>query len=282
MLGITRGTKRLIIISIFLLLLIALGVAIYFIKRPAPTCFDQKQNQNETGVDCGGICTLACIEVLTGEDLQVKEVAIIPDAAGKYDVLGEVTNPNGEVGASDFHYAFILKGSSGEELGRQEGNDWILPRETKTLLAFNFSPTSTPTTATLELSNYKWERLMGYQEKPNLTINNKRYNQISGGVGFGEVFGTLTNESPYDFRSVIVRIILRDDQNKPLAVQQTVFNTVTTGQQREINLSWPTAFAGAVTRVDMEVDADVYHSDNFLKQYFPGGRFQEVGNPGNF
>jgi len=31
-----------------------------------------------------------------------------------------------------------------------------------------------------------------------------------------------------------------------------------------------------VENVEMVVDADVYHSENFIRQYLPGGKFQDI------
>ena len=53
--------KQLKIFSGFavLVLLIVLGGIYYF--EPSPSCFDKIQNQNEEGIDCGGVCK-QCLE----------------------------------------------------------------------------------------------------------------------------------------------------------------------------------------------------------------------------
>ena len=33
---------------------------IYLGVKPASSCFDAKKNQNEEGIDCGGVCVIAC------------------------------------------------------------------------------------------------------------------------------------------------------------------------------------------------------------------------------
>jgi len=40
---------------------------------------------------------------------------------------------------------------------------------------------------------------------------------------------------------------------------------------RDFRLVWPSAFPGRVENIEMIVDADVYHSENFIKQYFLRG-----------
>jgi hypothetical protein len=281
MLTLTRDTKRLTIIAVYLLLFLVLGTGTYFLFRPAPSCDDGIQNQDERGVDCGGICAVACIERVVGADLLVREITFIPTDNGQYDVLARIFNPNNDIGAASFDYVLSLRDGSGQEIGRVTGKTSILPQETKTLLAFNITPSATPGKAAIEMSNFDWERLADYREKPALNVYEKRYAELRAGVGFSEATGVLINDSPYDFRSLLVKVILRDTAGKPLAANQTEMRTVTVGEQRSFRLLWPKPFPGQVARVDIEVDADVYASDNFIRQYLPRGRFQEGTPAGN-
>ena len=277
-----RSARQIIIAAIFFgtVLILETGAYFAFLKAPA-TCSDGVQNQKETGVDCGGTCT-ACKENVVGENLVIEEVAFVPAGSGRYDVLGKIYNPNDTAGASSFQYVFELKDASGKVLATRPGESFILPQETKYLMELNLESSDQPVNATVKISTVVWERLSGYREKPVVNIYQKRYNQISSGAGFGEVFGLLSNESPYDFRSIGVKVILRDSTDKPLAFNMTEMNTISSGEERDFRLVWPTSFPGTVEKVEMEVDADVYHSDNFLRQYLPGGKFQEFTPPPAF
>lgn len=268
----SRIVRRIIIASIFLSFnaLFWIGAYYAFLKAPE-TCFDAKQNQNEQGVDCGGVCTNACIEVVVGRDLQLKEVAFVPGGENRYDVLGRIFNANNDIGASSFRYTFELRDGTGTVLGTRSGISYILPQETKSLIELNLESSMVPTQVTLLIADVAWERLSGYQEKPTVNIYQKRYGQVTTGFGYFEAYGLLSNESLYDFRSIIVKVIARDVLGKPLAFNMTEMRTVNAQESRDFKLVWPLPFSGLVDRVDMEIDADVYHSDNFVKQYFPGG-----------
>lgn len=277
MLGITRETKRLIVVVIVAMAMLVAGTLLYLIVRPAPSCFDGEENQNEEGVDCGGVCAVACVVELKGEDLEVLEVAWVPDgaSAGRFDALARVYNPNTTLGAETFSYTMTLRDVAGRELSSERGTAWILPRETKTILAFGLPAGTTPDKATLSITDVSWTKFDGYQEKPRLNILDRRYEAISSGVGFGQATGLLVNDSPFDFQSIMIKVILRDAEGKPLAVNQNEMRTVVVKEQRDFRLVWPRAFPGVVERVEMEADADVFHTDNFIKRYFPGGQFQE-------
>lgn len=268
--------KQFVIAGIYLLLIVSMSTGIYFVfLKPPATCFDGRQNQDERGIDCGGICQAMCKENVVALPVDIMEIAFVQSRNGQYDVLGKIHNPNDEIGASAFVYTFLLKDSAGKVLATRSGKSYILPQENKYLLEFNLSGETEPATASLQISEIEWERFSGFQAKPPVNIYQKRYGPISSGAGFGEVYGLLVNESPYDFRSIIVRVILRDTSDKPLALNMTEMRTVKSREERDFRLVWPSAFPGTVEKIEMEVDADVYHSDNFMRQYFPGGKFQE-------
>lgn len=271
-----RKRRQIIIAIVYALLAFALGAWVYFgLIRPKETCLDGIRNQNETGIDCGGVCAAACKPVIDAQPLVMKETAFVPGGEGVYDVLGRVYNPNDIAGASSFTYTVSLKAADGSVLATRSGTNSILPQETKYLLEVNLSTTAVPASADIRISDVVWVGFTGYSEKPAINIYNKRYDQISSGAGFSEAYGLVSNESPFDFRSIIIKVVLRDAAGRPLAFNSTVQNTVQSHEQRDFRLVWPTAFPGAVEKIEMEVDADVYHSDNFTKEFLLGGKFQE-------
>lgn len=277
MLTLTRDTKRLTIIVIYIFLFLGIGTGLYFWLRPAPTCFDGKQNQDEQGIDCGGVCSNACLETVTGEPLIIREVTALPIGDNTYDVVGKIYNPNNTVGAASFTYTVRLLSSSGVELGQVTATGWVLPQETKNLLVFALPATEVPSKATLEITDVKWERLSNYDGRPKLGVYNKRYEETGRGGEYGGVAsGLVTNESGYDYRLVTVKVIARDAEGKPLAINQTDLRTFLVGQQRDFRLPWPQRFSGTIDLIDVEVDADVYHSDNFLRRYLPASSAQTL------
>ncbi len=278
--ALSRKMKQFVIAGISALSIVLIAIGIYFsFLKPPETCFDGRQNQDEQGVDCGGTCQAVCKENITALPVEITEIAFVQSRNGQYDILGKIHNPNDEIGASTFVYTALLKDGVGNVLAVRSGKSYILPQENKYLLELNLLAETEPVTASLEISEIEWERFSGFQEKPSINIYQKRYSPISSGAGFGEAYGLLSNESPYDFRSIIVRVILRDATGKPLAFNATEMRTVKSREERDFRLVWPSAFSGTVERIEMEVDADVYHSDNFIRQYLPGGRYQEFISP---
>ncbi len=263
-----RKTKQFFISFIIFLLAVLLGIIVYYgFVKEKETCFDKKQNQNEKGIDCGGVCSLACPEIVTGEDLQIKESRFIVSGKNTYDILAKVFNPNGEIGAVSFSYTAVLEGAEKQVLASRVGMGYILPFENKYILEFNLESNTVPANVSIHIDNIEWERFSHYQERPAVNVYQKNYNILQSSAIFSEATGLVSNESPYDFRSVIVQVILRDKDDIPLAINSTVMNTLRANENRDFRLTWPTFFPGTVEDIETVIDADVYHSDNFINQY---------------
>lgn len=265
-----RLFKRIVVIVGYLVFFAAIVSLIYVLFfRVAPTCTDGIRNQNETGIDCGGSCTKRCDPPLEAKALLSEETAFVPVGDGAYDVLVKVHNPNDIAGASSFSYAMLLKDASGRVLAKRVGHSFILPQETKYLLEFQIPSSVVPEGASVEFSDIKWDRFEGYTEKPRVSVVRQSYARITSGPGYGAATGLVINESPYDFRSLSVKVVLRDASGKPIAVNMTEMRTMKSKEQRDFRLVWPSSFPGEVASYEMLVDADIYHVSNFIKQYSP-------------
>jgi hypothetical protein len=256
-----------------------MGLLLYLAFKPAPTCFDGKKNQGENGIDCGGPCQ-ACQEIPQAESLKILEKAFVIGTPGgeKYDLMAKIENPNSEYGSPKFHYQFTLKDSSGSVITQKEGDSFILPAETKYIIETNAETQSAPASLEVKIADdISWDKFSGYNEheEPQLNIYNKRYDLISSGAGFSEVYGLLHNESLFDFNVVSINIVLRDAASKPVALNRTEMRTVGSGEERDFRLLWPYSFPGDVQNIEMEAEANVFDSQNFIKKYLPENNLPE-------
>ena len=98
--------KRIIFSIVVLTLVILIGVPMFFLFYRAPTCFDGKQNSDETGIDCGGSCQLLC----TAQSLpliQKGDPRVLDLGQGIYEIVAIVENPN--VAAEILHARYTIK-----------------------------------------------------------------------------------------------------------------------------------------------------------------------------
>lgn len=268
-----RVRKRIIVTGAYAVLILVFIGLLFLFSRPDPTCTDGKQNQNETGIDCGGSCGVCAPVQPALRDIEIQETALVYGGPDRYDILARLFNPNVEYGAERFDYTFTLKDEHETVLVEKHGSSFILPRESKYIFEIQLTSAVVPKKIVLAVKSPEWRRFESYQEKPVLRVYNPEYRQITAGSGFGEAKGLVVNESAFDFDRIQVKVILRDADNHAVALNATEMRTMVAAGRRDFRLVWPTAFPGDVFKMETEVEADVYRSDNFIRQYFPGVRF---------
>jgi len=260
--------KQTIIIAIFLAIFLLFIFVMYSWLRPTQTCSDGKQNQNEEGVDCGGVCGKKCeVKVIT--EVTVLESGFVPSGVvNSYDVYARIANPNNVFGSSGFQYEFTLKDSAGQIIATKKGSNYMLPGETKYVVENNLVTDQTPDSVEFVATNSTWVEFKDQYEKPRLKVVNKQYNPISSGVGFSEVLGLLKNESPFDFSLISLKIILKDSADKVVALNLTEMRTVKSGENRDFRAVWFSRFLGEVLNVEVQAEANVFDSESFTTKNF--------------
>jgi hypothetical protein len=273
-----RKKKQSIIAVVYLVIFALFLWWVYAIFLRVPqTCSDDIKNQDEVMVDCGGVCGGVCQEKVPVKDMMVQEKAVVYGGQNESDVLIKVYNPNDLYGAESFRYTVTIKDAMGATVAQKSDTSFILPKETKYLIQIGLPIASDSVSADIVFESIDWKAFSGYQEKPVFSIVNKRYGPVISGVGFGQADGTLVNESGFDFQTIVVKVVLRDASAKPVAINQTKLRTVVANERRDIGpLLFPAYFPGEVMSVETDAEADVYHSENFIRQYLPSGDFQKL------
>lgn len=262
--------KKIIIISIYIalfgLFFSYLTFKIYSWLRPAETCFDKIKNQGEKDIDCGGVCLKKCAAKAEFSLKVVSSGFVESGSANKYDLYGEVENPNSDFGSGEFKYVFTLKDSGGNVVAEQAGKGYILPGEKKYIIANNVESSAVPVDVELMIKENGWVKFTDY-EKPQLKIINKNYNEVSSGIGFSEATGLLRNESPFTFKTIKINVILKDENNQIIALNSTEVNAVRSGENREFSVFWPNKFLGTVRNMEVQSEVNIFDSESFAKRY---------------
>lgn len=264
-----RSQKKLVFGVIYGALFLGITYLAYLPFKPLETCTDGKKNQNETGVDCGGVCGACVIEPVLSDLVVAESAWVLGGKGNEYDVVAKISNPNNDYGASSVPYTFRLLDASGAVLLEKVGTSFILPKEEKYIVETSIPLSTTPFRVDVVLGKVDWEKFAGYKERPALDVYNRSFERITSGVGFGRAKGLVVNNSPFDFTNLGIVVVLRDGVGKVVALQKTEQDTLRSGEQRDFTLLWPDPFPGDVERVEVRTDANVYRTDTFIRQYLP-------------
>ncbi|MFC1638420.1 hypothetical protein ACFL2R_03270, partial [Patescibacteria group bacterium] len=233
-------------------------------------CFDGIKNQNEEKVDCGGVCEV-CAKEIVAEDVEILSKDAVYGGEGLYDVLIKIKNPNSKYGSGDLKYVIYLRDSDGNNIAERSGSGYILPRETKYILETNLESSINPSQIYIELEENNWKETEVFEE-PELNIYNKRYSSENGK---SVVTGLLRNESDFDFDSVTLDIIVRDESGKPIALNKTEMRTLLSREERDFGPPWPYEIRGNVREIEVRAETNVFDPHNFTRSSTTDGRFQE-------
>jgi len=217
-----------------------LAYPLYAIFHKTPSCFDGKQNQNETGIDCGGLCSRACIEALT--PLNTKWTRFFSVGGDAYDVAASIENKNDTAGIPELNYTFKLLDSSGAMIGQAAGSTFVNAREEVILFAPRVS-TGGKTPARVELT---------FEEHPTwlqvatdfgnrMTVRNQ---SLSGIDTHPQITATIVNPGPKDLSDVRVVAVVYNGRGEPVGVSSSVINTMPgDGGNVTTKFFWPLLFA---------------------------------------
>lgn len=256
--------KQIIIGSIFIgsLLLILTGGFLLF--SGGESCFDGIQNQEEEGIDCGGVCAAGC--VVTGESLQVLWARSFQSGEGVYDLAAKIQNPNPEIGAGSFDYEFKVYGAGGKIIATRAGSSYILPGESRYIVEPVLRFDAAPVRTSFSVSEPVWAKSkLGTIE---LAVKNRDYKvSAPGSITFSEATGTVVNNSDFDFDKTEVLVVLLDKRGNALAVNKTEIRALKAKEERFFKVSWFSPVAGEAAGYDMQAITNIFLSENILKVF---------------
>ncbi len=270
--------KQIVIASIYLVLWAVLGSGIYLLARPDETCFDGVRNQNEQGIDCGGICARACAMPPPREKLQVTEKHLLAVGEGTFDAVALLENKNPYDGIREFVYTWRLR-RGGEIIGEHRGQTFVLPRSKRYLIDRVSSNAEVSRTDRIEVElvrhSIEWQHVADEYEEPSLT-EQARFEATPGDpTGKSRVIGSVINNSDYDLQGVQVNVVIRTTSGDIIAVGKTQMNTVKAGELRDFRITFTESLEGVAAEIYKEALTNVFDNNNFLKRYGMREKFTE-------
>lgn len=249
---------RQIIFGVFYLAVIGgIGYGVYFLAQQAsPTCFDDRKNQGEEAVDCGGPCESCAIKNLASIANSVEYFGL----DGVTNVVINFSNPNIEYGASSFTYTLNLYNQSKEKIFSFAKPSFIYPAEVqKTVVEPNLKLDSRLISGQPEviISNVKWLPAAEFSEPQTQIrqIKNELSNQLV------TVSGLLVNREAGGLsRAVVGALIYKkspDGQNKLVGVSKTVLQSLKPFEERAFKILAPIAESLKLSEIESIITTEV-------------------------
>jgi len=242
----TWASKR----KVFYLAVVAVVVLffIYLIARPyinkTPTCFDNTQNGDETGIDCGGSCQIAC--TLQVDKISIKWSRAFEVVPGRYNAVAYLENHNKDTVINSISYRFRFADKDNVYIGKREGTTYIpssgkfaifepaidLGNSVPVYTSFEFTQTPTWITVSEEKAN----------QLKILTSDIKLENEDTS----PKLSAVVKNNSLFQIPEINIVTILYDEKGNAISASKTYLDVLDGEESKIINFTWPQAFGEKV------------------------------------
>jgi hypothetical protein len=225
---------------------IAVFAFIIYLNWPQPSCTNNKKDDNELGVDCGGVCKIACLSQV--EPLKVHWVRVFEVMSNKYDAVALLENTNAEFGAKTIKYNFRLYDERGVMVTSRQGTTYVNPQDTFIIYegGINTGKRGGVVKAQLDMTTLPlWEKMN--REKPRIVVEQTEY--VNEPMPRLRVL--VSNNSLIDLENVDFYAILSDSEGNVMGASATLLDELPRDKTRELFFTWPKPLPENPTRIDI-------------------------------
>lgn len=241
------GRRTLILTFIGLVViagLIIFGISVFY---KTPSCSDGKQNQDETGVDCGGSCNQVCkVDAVAPV---VSFVRALPQQNGRVDVIAYIENPNPGVSARGVEYTVELFSEERVVLASLSGAVDLPPRSSIPVFIPNAYANVSPVAQaflTISDTSFVWNKDVGeYLIFP--VSNIQRFDSNAP-----RITATISNPTAKTIRSLPVVATLFNAEDIVIAASRTVVDVLPPQGSANIVFTWNLPFSDTPARIDIK------------------------------
>lgn len=234
------------ILGLLGILALLMGVILYFLLDKEPTCFDNKQNQEEIGVDCGGPCDMLCESQVAG--LNILWARSFKIAPGVYNSVAYIENPNLKAGIKELKYTFKIFDKEGVLIKERFGKTYVLPGRIVSI----FEPSirvgnRIPKRTDIKIREGDWVKV-SENEKPfeieNIVKELDRANP--------RISASLVNNSVDKIEDIEVTTVIFDLNGNALNTSQTYVESIKGEESKNIYFTWQEPIKETVSSVDIK------------------------------
>lgn len=208
---------------------------------------DAVKNQNEHGVDCGGICQIACFfEVEANPVVQWSRGYYV--TKGVYNLVAYVQNPNVNYISRPARYIFRVYDENNVLLGTREG---IVALPTTKLFPI-FEPgievgEQIPRRVTFEFTEpLVWLEYAG--ERPELLVSDQVLTRADEAP---KITAKITNKTLNTYTNVEVVAIIYDDEGNGFMASRTFIDKLGDRGTSEVSFTWPEPLTASSSKIEI-------------------------------
>lgn len=230
-----RQRKKLIFlfsIVAFTLLSVYLTIGLY----APPSCFDEKKNQDELEIDCGGSCSLMCASQI--QPLNTIWVRSYESSPGLWSAFAYIENSNPAAEVLNARYRFKLFDKDNVIIKEIEDSTFI----TQEIILPVFSGRIDVGDAKPYRTEFEWIEPLVWTSAKNIYKVELEEQKLSNATKKPEITGVIVNKEAFRLENVEVVAIVYNTQENVIAVSKTYVDAIPARGKQNITFSWPYPF----------------------------------------
>lgn len=208
---------------------------LYFFRNilfPTPTCFDNKQNGYESGIDCGGTCSLRCSDEII--PLSIIWSRALQTGTTTYDFVTMISNKNIDNTSRVLGYSFTAYDETGNQLIVVNGTTTTPVDTDFPIIKQNITLPQKPKEIVVKLFDTPHFTVAEKPTSPTIRSINTRYE--SGDIP--RVYTTIINTKRITISNLPVRVVLYDINDNAIASGETIINFLDKEGSQDITFTW--------------------------------------------
>ncbi len=214
-----------------------------FIYHP-PTCFDGRKNGDEMGVDCGGACSLLCVNQTRQPSVAwARSFLTVPATSTNiYTAAAYIQNTNLSAGARNVSYSFQLFDAKNQLIIERNGVTELPPVSIIPVIETNI-PTGTRTIARtlFAFSALPVWNAVAPDSLPPIDVTRQALSADGSRLTL-----TLENNTVKDISNVTVAGVLFDGSGVALAASKSLIPSLPRKSSQNVTFTWPLGVPGVV------------------------------------
>ncbi len=227
--------KKRKIIYAFATVTIVLVFAVYQLRGvlfPDPTCFDEKQNGFESGIDCGGTCALKCFNEIS--PVSVEWSRAIKTSKNTYDFVALLSNKNVNSAPVSLGYIFLALNSKGEVIKSEVGSTTALVSGSFPIIKQNVTINQEPASVIVRVTQSPYYATFENPTSPIIRVTDYRYEAGS----ISRIYITVTNTSRNVYLKLPIRLVAYDERGNVVATGESILPSLSKEEQRQVVFTW--------------------------------------------
>lgn len=233
------------------LILLTIGGYVIYLNffKTTPTCFDNAQNQNERGVDCGGVCALVC--PMDAKTIVPVWSRVFPIVGDVYSVAAYIENQNIDAGVKKIDYEFRVYDNENILVGDPiTGSTFVGPNDKTAIYA---SPVKTGNRVASNVffkftSNPVFTTLDKRYSVPQLSVKNTDLTEVATSP---KLSVDVVNDTLFDYKNIEVVAILYDASGNAVNASDTFIDELAQQSVQKVFFTWPVPFDHPITRIEI-------------------------------